>query len=395
MQKRSTLFALGLATFAMLFGAGNVFLPLSLGREVGNMVFYAIAGFTLTAVIVPLLGLIAVMLFEGNYREFLGTIGRIPGALIAFICMILIGPFGAIPRCLVLSHASIQWHIPSLSLFVYSIFASILVLLLTLNKSRVIELVGKFLGPVKLTLLLSVVVLGLIAASVLEPTSITPSQSFLRGLLDGYYTLDLLATIFFSSLIYSALKQLQARSAQASQKDLIISGLKVCVIGGGLLGVVYLGFCLLAAMYGTHVYGVERAQLLSALTTFILGHSAGILANITVAVACLTTAVALTTVFADYLSTQIFGDKFGYRYSLLITTVIIFAMTNLGLEGIMNAIVPVAIILYPALIVLCLCNIAYKLWGFKYTKPVFFSALAITLAIQYGMPYLNIIQKLS
>lgn len=389
MQKKSTIFALGLATFAMLFGAGNVFLPLSLGREVGNMVFYAIAGFTLTAVIVPLLGLIAVMLFEGNYREFLGTIGRIPGAIIAFICMILIGPFGCIPRCLALSHASVQWHIPSLSLFVFSLIASILVFALALNKGRVVELLGKILGPVKLTLLLSVVVMGLITASILEPTSFTPYQSFFKGFIEGYFTLDLLATIFFSSLIYSALKRLQAGASQASQKNLIVSGLKVCVIGGGLLGIVYLGFCLLAAMYGTHVYGVDRAQLLSALTTFILGHSAGILANTTVAVACLTTAVALTTVFAEYLSSQIFRGKFNYRYSLLITTVIIFAMTNLGLEGIMNAIVPIAIVLYPAIIVLCLCNIAYKLWGFKYTKPAFFFALTITLIVQYGMSYLN------
>jgi len=147
-------------------------------------------------------------------------------------------------------------------------------------------------------------------------------------------------------------------------------------------------------MYGTHVYGVERAQLLSALTTFILGNGAGILANATVAVACLATAVALTTVFAEYLSNEIFGGRFGYRYSLLITTVIIFAMTNLGLEGIMNTVFPIAIVLYPAVIALCLCNIAYKLWGFKYTKIIFFSVLAITLIVQYGMPYLSLIQKI-
>lgn len=388
MQKKSTIFALGLATFTMLFGAGNVFLPLSLGREVGNMVFYAIIGFTLTAVIVPLLGLISAMLFEGNYRAFLGTIGRIPGAIIAFICMVLIGPFGCIPRCLALSHASVQWHLPFVSLFTFSMIASILVLMLTLNKGKVVGILGKFLGPVKLTLLMSVVVLGLVAASVLEPTLYTPSQSFFKGFVDGYFTLDLLGAIFFSSLIYSALKKMQPNGGDGSTKNLIMSGLKVSLIGGSLLGIVYLGFCLLAAMYGTHVYGVERAQLLSALTTFILGNGAGILANATVAVACLATAVALTTVFAEYLSNEIFGGKFGYRYSLLITTVIIFAMTNLGLEGIMNTVFPIAIVLYPAVISLCLCNIAFKLWGFKYTKPIFFLTLAITLIVQYGMPYL-------
>lgn len=391
MQKKSTIFALGLATFAMLFGAGNVVFPLALGREVGNMVFYAIAGFVLTAVIVPLLGLIAVMLFEGNYCQFLSTVGRIPGAFISFVCMVLIGPFGCIPRCMVLSHASIQWHIPFISLFAYSIAASGFVFLLTLNKGGVVELLGKFLGPVKLTLLLSVVILGLITATVIEPTSFTPAQSFLKGFNDGYFTMDLLATIFFSSLIYTTLKRMSSGSGESSDKKLIISGLKVSLIGGGLLGVVYLGFCLLAAMYGTHVYGVERAQILSALTTFILGSGAGILANATVAVACLTTAIALTTVFADYLSNEIFGGKFGYRYSLLVTTVITFAMTNLGFDGIMRAIEPVVVLFYPALIALCLCNIANKLWGFRFVKLVFFSTLAVTAFLQYGLPYLQII----
>jgi LIVCS family branched-chain amino acid:cation transporter len=384
MQKRFTIFALGLATFAMLFGAGNVVFPLALGREMGNMVFYAIAGFTLTAVIVPLLGLIAVMLFEGNYRQFLGTIGRIPGEFIAFLCMILIGPFACIPRCLVLSHASIQWHIPWLSLFAYSIIASSLVFAITLNKGRVIEILGKVLGPIKLTLLLSVAALGLISFSKFEPINIKPLQSFLKGFNDGYFTMDLLCTIFFSALIYAALKKHLSEEGKSSDKNLIISGLKVCLIGGGLLGIVYIGFCLLAAMYGTHVYGVERAQLLSALTTYILGHGAGILANTTVAVACLTTAIALTTVFADYVFHEIFGGKYGYRYALLITTVITFAMTNLGFEGIMNAIEPIIVVFYPALIALCLVNIASKLWGFKYIKLVVFSTLFATLALKYG-----------
>lgn len=384
MQKRWNIFALGLATFAMLFGAGNVVYPLALGRETGNMVFYSILGFILTAVIVPLLGLVTVMLFEGNYKHFLGTIGKIPGTFIALLCMVLIGPFACIPRCLVLSHAAIQWHISALSLFTYSIIASLLIFVLTLNKGRVIEVLGKFLGPIKLALLFSIATLGLISFSKFEPTSIGKLSAFLKGFNDGYFTLDLLCTIFFSALIYSALKKQLTDEGHGSNKNLIINGLKVCLIGGGLLGIVYVGFCLLAAMYGIHVYGVERAQLLSALTTYILGRHAGILANVTVAVACLTTAIALSTVFADYLFSEIFGERYGYRYALLITTVITFGMTNLGFEGIMKAIEPIVVVFYPALIVLCLVNAANKLWGFKYIKFAFFSTLLATLVFKYG-----------
>ncbi len=391
MSKKSTVFTLGLATFTMFFGAGNIVFPLSLGRDMGNMVFYAILGFFITAIFVPLLGLISVMLFEGDYKKFLSTMGTIPANLIALICMILLGPFGCIARCIVLSYSAVQWHLPNISLFTYSLIASIFVFLVTQNKNRIVGLLGKYLGPIKLTLLLSVIAVGLAAPFMIEPTTFTSTQSFMRGFNDGYFTMDLICAIFFSMLIYTALKKMLADESKTSPKDLIIYGIKSSLIGGSLLGLVYLGFCTIAAMYGPHIHGIGRDQILSALTTKILGHGAGILANATVAITCLTTAIALTTVFADYLAHELTKSKIRYPYALLITTVITFAMSNLGFEGIMNFIEPIIVVLYPALIVLCLANIANKAFGFKYIKAVVFTTLIASLFFNYGQAITNLI----
>lgn len=391
MSKKSTVFTLGLATFTMFFGAGNIVFPLSLGRDMGNMVFYAILGFFITAIFVPLLGLISVMLFEGDYKKFLSTMGTIPANLIALICMILLGPFGCIARCIVLSYSAVQWHLPNISLFTYSLIASIFVFLVTQNKNRIVGLLGKYLGPIKLTLLLSVIAVGLAAPFMIEPTTFTSTQSFMRGFNDGYFTMDLICAIFFSMLIYTALKKMLADESKTSPKDLIIYGIKSSLIGGSLLGLVYLGFCTIAAMYGPHIHGIGRDQILSALTTKILGHGAGILANATVAITCLTTAIALTTVFADYLAHELTKSKIRYPYALLITTVITFAMSNLGFEGIMNFIEPIIVVLYPALIVLCLANIANKAFGFKYIKAVVFTTLIASLFFNYGQAMTNLI----
>jgi len=377
----------------MFFGAGNVVFPLSLGRDMGNMVFYAILGFFATAIFVPLLGLISVMLYEGDYKKFLSTMGTIPASLIALVCMILLGPFGCIARCIVLSHAAIQWHIPNISLFTYSLIASIFVFLVTQNKNRIVGILGKYLGPIKLTLLLSVIAVGLIAPFMMEPTTYTVGQSFMRGFNDGYFTMDLIASLFFSMLIYGALKKTLAEEGKTSSRDLIIYGIKSSLIGGGLLGVVYLGFCTVAAMYGPHIHGIGRDQILSALTTKILGQGAGILANATVAITCLTTAIALTTVFADYLAHELTKSRIRYTHALLITTVITFAMSNLGFEGIMNFVEPIIIVLYPALIVLCLANIAHKAFGFKYIKLVVFTALFASLVLNYGRAIVGLVIK--
>ena len=71
-MKTSRIVSTGLAMFAMLFGAGNVVYPLALGRDIGHQVWFGLLGFVLTAVIVPLIGLVSTMLADGDYKLFLG-----------------------------------------------------------------------------------------------------------------------------------------------------------------------------------------------------------------------------------------------------------------------------------------------------------------------------------
>ena len=64
-MKTSGILSAGIAMFAMMFGAGNVIFPLALGRDVGGSVWYALVGFCLTAVVVPLVGIVSLSLYQG------------------------------------------------------------------------------------------------------------------------------------------------------------------------------------------------------------------------------------------------------------------------------------------------------------------------------------------
>jgi len=293
-MKKSNIVSAGLALFAMLFGAGNVFLPLALGRDSGLGIWYALTGFVLTAVLVPLLGIISAALYKGDYKKFLGTIGVVPGFLVALVCMVLLGPFGCTPRCLSVAYGAVEWYFPQISLLVFSIVAGVILFALTVRQSSLISILGRYLAPVKLLLLSAVILLGLIFPGHGYVTSMPNGAAFFRGFLDGYGTLDLIASIFFAGLICASLRNgadddytLAKRSAQAG------------AIGGLLLGLMYAGFCLVAHLYADQLQGLDKAVLLSAVASIILGAKGGILANITVALTCLTTAIALTVVFAE------------------------------------------------------------------------------------------------
>ncbi len=373
----------GFAMFAMLFGAGNVVYPLLLGRDVGHQLWFGLAGFVLTAVLVPLIGLFSTMLSKGDYKHFLEPLGKIPAFGITLVSLLLIGPFAIAPRCITLSHAAIKMYVPSFTLLWFSIACAVIIFICTIKDSVVVDLLGKYLGPLKLTLLLGVVARGLFAPVQFVQVGITESQAFTKGLLDGYGTLDLLATIFLAMFILSGLRKGMKPEEQADPNFIIKWGLYAGIIGGLLLGIVYAGFCMVAGFYGQQLAGVERADIFSTLAVLILGEQGGLLANITVAISCLTTAIALTVLFATYLHKDLLQGRIDYVTSLLITIAISTCVSNLGFSGIMSIVGPIVELIYPALCAFAVVNIMNKLWGFKYIKTPVVLVLLITAAMTY------------
>jgi LIVCS family branched-chain amino acid:cation transporter len=64
LTQKSTTLTTGLAMFSMLFGAGNIVFALAVGQYAQDKNFFAIIGLLITAVGVPLLGLVAMTLFN-------------------------------------------------------------------------------------------------------------------------------------------------------------------------------------------------------------------------------------------------------------------------------------------------------------------------------------------
>lgn len=115
-----------------------------------------------------------------------------------------------------------------------------------------------------------------------------------------------------------------------------------------------------------------KEQLLAAITMKIAGPRAGILVCTAIALACLTTAIALISAFTDFIEKEVFKEKVSYEVILLGSLLVTFFISIFKFHGISSFLGPILQICYPGLIVLTLLNIAYRLKNFKPVKwPVF------------------------
>lgn len=377
---KSTTLMTGFATFSMFFGAGNVVFPLGIGQYAQDKNIYAILGMLITSVGVPLLGLVAMTLFNGDYKKFFQRIGDVPGFLFALFLMVIIGPFGASPRTIALSHATFDYFYPGMSLPVFSFLSCILIYVLTVNRSRIVDILGKFLTPFLLISLLIIIAIGIYSApSTGLVNTHHPAAVFLRGLYEGYQTMDLLATPFFSSIIIVCLKQYIDPSEHKDNKKIIFLTLKASLIAAALLSVIYIGFSFIAAYHSESLSAIKQEQMISYIASQTLGKYGALVTCTAVALACLTTAIALSSVFAEFLHIDVLKDRVSYSTSLIITLVITFFVSTLNFTGIVTMLTPVLQVLYPVLIVLCVINYLYKVYHFQPVKWPVYTTFALSL----------------
>jgi branched-chain amino acid:cation transporter, LIVCS family len=368
---RSTTLATGLAMFSMFFGAGNVVFPLALGQYAQNQNIYAILGLLITAVGVPFLGLIAMTLYDGNYKHFFNRMGKGPGYLMILIIMGLIGPFGALPRCIALSYATLKTYLPFEEMLIFNIFSCCLIFLVTFRKNQIVNLLGYILTPILLISLLTIIVKGLWLAPAAPETAHLPLPIFIKGLQEGYQTMDLLGAFFFCSVVLTCLKKgiMTSHShGEVNYRHLIFMTLKASCLGAFLLGSIYIGFSYVAAFHSLSLEGLAKEDLLGTLAYTVLGPYAGIVAAIAVALACLTTAIALAAVFAEYVHKELLTKEIPYSLALVGTLIISCVVASFNFTGILIILAPILEVCYPSLIVLCLVNSAHKLFHFQWVK---------------------------
>lgn len=377
---RSTYVTIGLALFCMLFGAGNLIYPLKAGMNAGSAIIPAMLGFCLTAVFIPLLGFISIILYNGDYKSFFYRLGPTLGSLVIGLCMLLIGPFFASARLVTVSYGMLIPFLPSyITPAIFSIIFCAAVFIATYSAKKFMSLLSNVISPL---LIISIGIIFLKGMMMPHDTLVTHASLwtvFRDQALLGYATLDLLGTIFFGSVILTIIKNHMQSHNDYNLSNLALTGMKGGLLGCGLLMIVYCAMVLLGAFFGNGFETLAVTQLFSAISLRILGAHGGFLIGLTVALACFSTLMALAAVLADYIHTELSSRKICFKSSLIIMLMLTAFISQFGLGTITLYAGPVIETLYPALIVLAALNILHKTIQFPFVVAPFLITIAISV----------------
>lgn len=375
----------GLAIFTMLFGAGNIIYPIKAGVMAGCKNYIGILGFLLTGVMLPILGLIAMILFEGDYKAFFARIGKVPGFLAILFCMFIIGPLLVMPRCITVPYDMLAPFFPSISLTMFSVFFAVITLLLTYKESNLLDILGKYMSWLLIGSLGFIIVAGIIQGQSMMENTQDSATIFFEQVLHGFQTLDLIGALFFAFMIVRLIKLNSA--THITPHKLALMGLKGGMITATLMTAFYVGFSYLGAYYA-HVVtpDMNGAEMFRNITLEVIGHHGIAVLLISVVLACLSTFAALASVFADYLRKEIFNGRISYHQSLIANLILTVVISNFGLSNILKYGFPVVNFGYPIIVSITLCNMAYKLFNIQTIKiPVLLTTL--TMIGIYAYPY--------
>lgn len=349
--------------FSMFFGSGNLVFPLVVGQMSGGHFGLASFGILLTGVLVPFLGILALLLFNGSANDFFGRLGKPATFWFPLIALSLMGPFGVLARCITVAHGAFRLLVPDSSLWMFSLISCAVIFILTIRKNRIVPVLGTILTPILLVSLGAIALFGLLSSPLPEMSIDGGWASFKNGIFQGYQTMDLLAAFFFSTFVIKHLQE--HKKTPDDPKASLPIFLKSALIGAGLLSAIYFLLVLLGAIYAQPLLNIPPQEMLGFVAQQSLGPWAAPIVCVAVVLACLTTAIVLTSLFADFLRKEVTQNKINSPTALTTTLVIAFFISTLEFSGIAKILGPILEATYPALIVFTILSIFHKLWGWK------------------------------
>ncbi|MGL5498391.1 MAG: branched-chain amino acid transport system II carrier protein, partial [Aeromonas sobria] len=256
-------------------------------------------------------------------------------------------------------------------LLIYTLSFFALVILVSLDRGKLLDAIGKYLTPALMAMLL-ILAVGVFMA----PQGTMPDASgeyisapLTKGMLEGYNTMDTLASLMFGALIIGLLRQKGIEDYRSQFKYLTIAGL-ISAVG---LSAVYVSLFQLGNSAGGVASDIRNGgAIVNAYVLSLFGQPGQFILAAIITLACFTSAVGLLCAGADYFHGL---TGWAYRNWVMLLGTLCALVANVGLSQLISLSIPVLVAIYPVAIALVLVTFL-KGW-FAHPRRVFRGVLAV------------------
>ncbi len=381
MKKTRDIITIGFALFAMFFGAGNLLLPPYIGVQIADHVWITIFAFGLTGILLPFLGILSVVNSGDTFQDLGNRFHPWIAPVLGSIIMLCIGPLIAIPRTAATTfEVGVLPSFPEAKPIWTSIAFFAVTWLLTISPSKVVDFIGNMLTPALLVLLLTLIGMGIMnPIDDFQVAQLNAAESFNLGFLEGYQTLDVLASVIFAGIIISASKAKGYQSLKSKNQVVIAAGL----LAAACLFIIYGGLIYLGARSGVTDLAIKRSELLILISHAILGKYGMLAIGLSIALACLTTAIALVSSVGSFFS-KLSNNKLSYKLLVTICCLVSLLLSVTGVDNIIAVAYPILSFVYPIVITLVLYSVVFGSF-IKNKSPYIAAIIASTVIASLGL----------
>ena len=351
-----TVIAIGITLFSMFFGSGNLIFPPYMGFEAGSATWLGMAGFAITAILFPVLGVIVIAKF-GDLTHLSSRVGPKFAMLFTILVFLSLGPGLAIPRNAAVSfEMAVIPFVDEVTIgmrIAYSLAFFAIAYFLSARPDKLTDTLGKILGPVLLGLMIIVAIVCFmnVTGTLPEPSGSYAHTQALQGFLDGYLTMDTLAALNFGNIIALNVMNQGIKEKKGVVHYTVMAGW----IAGALLFVIYALMAHVGSLSGIiSSEAANGANVLTNIVAYLFGTPGLILLAIIYILACLTTCVGLLCSCAEYFASI---SKMNYQGWVALFAISSFFMSVVGLDQILTISVPILNAMYPIAIVLVLLGL--------------------------------------
>lgn len=380
--------------FGMFFGAGNLIFPVHLGQLAGKNVLFAMIGFIITAVGIPVLGVAAIGITHSDGLQALANrVGTRYSYFFTCLLYLTIGPCFAIPRCATTSFttgiAPMLGSESPVALLIFSGVFFALVLLFSLRPANITVWIGKVINPLFLIFLAILVFTALLhpstSLSATTPAAAYETGALFSGFVEGYGTMDAIAGLAFGIVVIDIIRGMGVTDDTAIAKDVLRSG----TMAGALMALIYVLTILMGAQsLGLFECSENGGIALAQIAEHYLGSFGSLVLALTITFACLKTSIGLVTSCSETF-VRMFPESCSYRTWAVIFTLCSFLISNFGLSRIIDYSLPVLMFLYPPTITLILLAIFGRFFDHDqrvYVSVTLFTCMAALLDFLKTLP---------